>query len=196
MKKDFLVEVSARHVHLDRAAMDMLFGAGSELTKKRDLSQPGEFLCEERVDVIGPKNTISRVSVLGPLRNATQVEVSMTDSFALGIPAPIRESGDVAGAPGVKLRGAAGEMELKEGLIVAKRHVHMRSADAAEFGVENKQIVNVAVKTAERSTVFGDVVIRVNDAYGLSMHIDTDEGNAAGVGRDGARGVLVDVEFE
>lgn len=188
--KKFIVEVSARHVHLDRATMDILFGKGSQLTVAKDLSQPGQFACEERVDLVGPKNTLSRVSILGPLRSKSQAEVSITDSVNLGVPAPVRESGDVAGTPGIKLRGPNGEVELKEGLIAARRHLHMTPKDAAEFGLKDKDIVEVRMDTA-RPLTFGDVVVRVNDQFALAMHVDTDEGNAACISRAGDLGAIV-----
>jgi len=190
MSKTFLVEVSARHVHLDRSALDALFGSGYELTNKRNLSQPGEFVCEERVDVIGPKRTLADVAILGPTRAKSQVEVSLTDCYTLGQIAPVRESGDVANSPAIRLKGPKGEIELKDGLIVAKRHLHMTPEDAAEFGVEDKQIVSVAVETS-RPVVFCDVLVRVSPKYTLSMHVDTDEGNAAFIGRAGCEGKIV-----
>jgi len=188
--KTFLVETSARHVHLCKADVEKLFGPGHSLTKSRDLSQPGEFLSEERVDVIGPKRTLTNIAVLGPERPASQVEVSLTDSFTLGAAGMVRESGDVAGTPGVVLKGPMGEIEINEGLIVAKRHIHMTPEQAAEFGVEDKQIVSVAVDTA-RPVVFGDVVVRVRPTFALAMHADTDEANAAGIGKSGCQGRIV-----
>lgn len=179
--KKVLVETSARHIHLSREAVDILFGAGYELTNKKDLSQPGQFACAERLDVVGPKKTIPGVSILGPARPASQVEISLTDARTLGVAAPVRESGDTAGTPGVKLvnplNGA--EVELTEGVIVAKRHIHMTPADAETFGVSDKEIVSVKVETDGRSTIFGDTVVRVNKNFALAMHIDTDEANAA-----------------
>ena len=172
------VETSARHVHLCEKDLAALFGEGHKLTLKKELSQPGEFASEERVDIIGPKKEIKNVIILGPTRKATQVEISLTDARTLGIEAPIRESGDVAGSPGCKLKGPAGELEIKEGVIAAKRHVHLRPADAAKIGVEDKQTVQVKIKTAERTTIFGDVVVRVRETFMPAMHIDTDEGNA------------------
>jgi putative phosphotransacetylase len=186
----FLVEVSARHVHLDTATVEALFGPGAKLTLKRELSQPGEFLSEERVDVVGPKGTFKNVAILGPERPNSQVEVSVTDSFTLGIPSPVRESGDVAGTPGVVLRGPNGEVENKTGLLVAKRHIHMTPEDAAAFGVENKQIVEVRVNT-DRPVTFGEVVILVKPTFKLAMHIDTDEANAALIGRSGCDGFIM-----
>ncbi len=179
MSKKFIVETSARHVHVTEEALEILFGKGAKLTNKKDLSQPGQFACEERVEIVGPKGSLKNVSILGPTRPACQAEVSATDVRALGVPAVIRESGDIAGAPGCKLVGPCGEVELSEGVIVAKRHIHMTPADAEEFGVKDKQIVWVKVNTPERSIVFGDVVIRISPKFALAMHIDTDESNAA-----------------
>lgn len=174
-----LVETSARHVHLSEEHLKVLFGEGATLTKKKDLSQPGQFACEERVTVVGPKKSIDRVSILGPTRPATQVEVSLTDARSLGIDAPVRESGDVAGSGACKLIGPAGEVEISEGVIVAKRHIHFTPEDAAEFGVADKQIVSVKIESGDRSLVFGDVVVRVSPKFAAAMHIDTDEANAA-----------------
>ena len=179
MKKEVLVETSARHVHVSRADLDILFGEGYELTHKKDLSQPGQFACEERVTVIGPKRELKGVSILGPVRPATQVELSLTDARSIGVTAPIRESGDIAGTGACKLVGPCGEVELAEGVIVAKRHIHLTPADAENFGVEDKQIVSVKIENDTRSTVFGDVVVRVNPNFAAAMHIDTDESNAA-----------------
>ena len=174
-----LIETSARHVHLTEEHIAILFGEGATLTKKKDLSQPGQFACEERVTIVGPKNSIAKVSILGPARSATQVEVSLTDARTLGIDAPVRESGDIAGSGACKLVGPCGEVELSEGVIAAKRHIHFTPEDAAEFGVEDKQIVSVKIETNGRSLTFGDVVVRVSPKYALAMHIDTDEANAA-----------------
>lgn len=189
--KTFMVEVSARHVHLDRKAMDALFGEGSELHQLRELSQPGEFLCEERVDVIGPKREIKNVAVLGPLRAYTQCEVTVTDGFSIGIAVPVRESGVLEGTPAFTLRGPKGEYQVPFGAIAAKRHVHMRPEDAENLGVSDKEIVSVKIDTDGRSLTFGDVVVRVSPKFGLAMHIDTDEANAAGVPRDGTKGCIV-----
>ena len=183
--KKFLVEMSARPVHVTEADLETLFGKGAKLTPKKDLSQPGQFACEERVDVVGPKGTLPHVSILGPTRSATQIEVSATEARKLGVAAPVRESGDVAGSAPCKLVGPAGEVELSEGVIVAKRHVHMTPEDAAAYGVSDKEIVQVKVDTPERSLIFGDVVIRVSDKFATAMHIDTDEANAAGNPREG-----------
>lgn len=173
-----LIETSARHVHLCQEDLEALFGKGAQLTCKKELSQPGQFACNERVTLVGPKKELANVSILGPVRPKTQVEVSYTDARTLGVSAPLRESGDVAGTPGLKLVGPAGEVEIAEGVIVAKRHIHMTPEDAANYGVENGQIVSVKVES-ERSAVLGDVVIRVSPKFSLAMHIDTDEANGA-----------------
>ena len=172
-----MIETSARHVHLSREHVEILFGAGYQLTNKKDLSQPGQFACEEKVTVVGPKGSI-KASVLGPTRPENQVELSLTDARTIGLVAPVRESGDIAGTTGCTLVGPCGEVVLTEGVIAAKRHIHMTPADAAAIGVEDKQIVNVKLDTP-RSLIFGDVVVRVKDSFALAMHIDTDESNAA-----------------
>jgi len=174
-----LVETSARHVHLTKETVEVLFGEGYELTKKKDLSQPGQYACEERVTIVGPKKELAGVSILGPVRKADQVELSATDARSIGLPIAIKESGDLVGTPGCKIVGPKGEVEIKEGVIVAKRHIHMTTKDAEECGVENGQIVGVKVENDYRSLVFGDVVVRVRDDFALAMHIDTDESNAA-----------------
>lgn len=184
MSKTFIVETSARHVHVTHEHLEILFGKGYELTKKKDLSQPGQFACEERVTVVGPKKELAGVSILGPVRPETQVELSATDARSIGIAAPIRESADIAGSGACKLIGPAGEIEISEGVIVAKRHIHLTPADAEELGVKDKQIVWVKLATPERSAVLGDVVCRVSEKYARAMHIDTDESNAVGAGRE------------
>lgn len=181
MEKKVLIEVSARHVHVNREALDTLFGAGYELTPKKDLSQPGQFACEERVTIIGPKRELKNVSILGPVRPETQVELSATDARSIGISAPVRESGDINGSAPCKIVGPCGEIEISEGVIIAKRHIHMTPEDAASYGLADKQVVKVDIRTPERSLCFGDVVVRVKPTFRLAMHIDTDEGNAAGV---------------
>ncbi len=174
-----LVETSARHVHVSRADLDVLFGEGYELTPKKDLSQPGQFACEERVAVVGPKGQFPAVSILGPTRNASQVELSASDARSIGVAAPVRESGDVADSGACKLVGPKGEVELSEGVIVAKRHIHLTPDVAAEFGVEDKEVVDVKIESNGRSLTFGDVVCRVHPNFAPAMHIDTDESNAA-----------------
>lgn len=176
-----LVETSARHIHVSRADFEKLFGADAQLTNKKDLSQPGQFACVEKVTVVGPRGELN-MSILGPERPETQIEVSYTDARKLGLIPPVRESGDVAGSPGCKLVGPKGEIEIECGVIVAKRHIHLTPADAQEMGLEDKQIVSVKVGTpGARETVFGDVVCRVSKNYAKAMHIDTDEANAAGL---------------
>ncbi len=174
-----LVETSARHVHVTKEDLEALFGAGYELHVKKMLSQPGQFASEERVDVVGPKRTLSGVSILGPIRKATQVELSLTDARSIGCTAPVRESGDIAGSGACRLVGPKGEVEVKEGVIAAKRHIHMTPKDAAEFGVKDKDEVMVKIPSEGRALVFDDVVVRVSENFSLAMHIDTDESNAA-----------------
>ena len=175
---NFLVETSARHVHLTREAVETLFGKGYELTNKKDLSQPGQFACEEKVTVIGPKGSL-KASILGPERSANQVELSLTDARNIGLKGvPVRESGDVGGSVGCIIEGPCGKIEITEGVMIAKRHIHMTTADAKEGGLENGQIVKVRLDT-DRPLIFDDVVVRANDSYALAMHIDTDECNAA-----------------
>lgn len=190
MSQEFIVETSARHVHVTEETLEVLFGKGHTLTKKKDLSQPGQYACEERVEVVGPKKSLANVSILGPCRKADQVELSATDARSIGIAAPIRESGDTAGSGACKLVGPCGEVELKEGVIVAKRHIHLTKADAEELGVKDKDVVWVKVETPERRAILGDVVCRVSDSYARAMHIDTDEANAIG-SVPGLTGVIV-----
>jgi len=180
MNKPVLIETSARHVHVSRKDLDILFGEGYQLTSKKDLSQPGQFACEERVAVIGPKGSFPAVSILGPVRPATQLEISASDARSLGIAAPVRESGDIAGSGACKLVGPKGEVEISEGVIVAKRHIHATPEDGEKYGIKDKEIVSVKVESNGRSLVFGDVVVRLNPNFRLAMHIDTDESNAAG----------------
>lgn len=178
--KDIIVETSARHVHVCQETLEILFGQGYELTIKKMLSQPGQYACNEKVKVIGPKGELS-ASILGPVRSKDQVELSLTDARSIGVKAPVRESGDIALSGACRLVGPCGEVELQEGVIAAKRHIHMTPEDAQEFGVSDKEIVSVAVKSLDRSLVFQDVVVRVSSTYALAMHIDTDECNAGGL---------------
>jgi putative phosphotransacetylase len=180
MKEKVLVEVSARHIHLSQEHLEKLFGEGHELTVKKMLSQPGQYACDEKVTLKGAKGEM-KVSVLGPVRKETQVELSLTDARTLGVKAAIRESGDIEGTAGLVMVGPAGEVELEKGVIAAKRHIHMTTKDAEYYGVTNGQIVGVKVETDGRSVVFGDTVVRVSDSYALAMHIDTDESNAAAI---------------
>ena len=184
MAKKFIVETSARHVHLTAEAFATLFGEGKELTVKKMLSQPGQFASEERVTIVGPKKSLPNVSILGPFRKANQVELSATDARSIGIVAPIRESGDVAGSGACKIVGPEGEIEISEGVIVAKRHIHLTPADAEEMGVKDKDVVWVRLDTDGREAILGDVVCRVSDSYALAMHIDTDESNAVSAPRE------------
>ena len=187
--KEILVETSARHVHVTQETLEVLFGKGAELEVRAMLSQPGQFVSKQRVNVVGYKvdkatgqkieTVLKNVSILGPCRKSNQVELSATDARSVGIAAPIRESGDVKGSGACKLVGPAGEVELSEGVIVAKRHIHMTPADAEEYGVKNGDIVKLELHTPERSLTFGDVVVRVREDFALAAHIDTDESNAA-----------------
>ncbi len=180
MENKILVETSARHVHLTAEAVEILFGAGHTLTNKKNLSQPGQFACEEKVTVIGPKGAI-KASVLGPIRPANQVELSFTDARTIGVVPPVRESGNIAGTPGCTLEGPCGKIEIAEGVMVAKRHIHFQTEEAKALGITDKQVVSVKIHSG-RPVIFEDVVCRVNDNFALAMHIDTDESNAAAAG--------------
>lgn len=180
MKKQLPIALSNRHIHLSQKDLDILFGEGYQLTKLRDLSQPGQYACEEKVDVVGPKNTIKGVRILGPVRSNTQFELSISDAITLGVEPVIRQSGDIKGTPGAKLVGPKGEVDLKEGIIVAARHIHMHTKDAEEFGVKDKDVVSVKVD-GQRGLVFNNVIVRVSEDFQLEMHVDIEEGNAAGV---------------
>lgn len=171
------VGISVRHIHLQRKDIDRLFGVGHRLTVKKELSQPGQFACEETLDVAGPKGTIERVRVLGPERTESQVEVSLTDARTLGIAPPVRASGDLSGTPGILLRGPYGEVQLDRGVIVADRHIHMTPGDAVRFSVKDGDLVQVEIN-GEKSGTMGHVRIRVSEDYALDLHIDTDDGNA------------------
>jgi acetate kinase len=186
------IGVSAHHVHLCQAHVEALFGPGHQLTPKTALRQPSQYAAEERVNLVGPRGRVERVRVLGPTRARTQVEISRTEEFELGIDAPIRDSGDLDGSPGLTLEGAAGTVALQEGVICAHRHVHMSPQDAAAFGVRDKDVVKVEVQ-GERPLVFGDVLVRVKPEYLLEMHVDTDEANAAELST-GALGHLVGLQ--
>ena len=181
MENKILVETSARHIHVTEEALEYLMGEGFKLEVKKMLSQPGQFASTTKLDLVGPKNTIKGVSILGPVRNACQVEVSATDARTLGVKAPIRESGDIKGSAGIKIVNPLNgkELNLEEGCIVAKRHIHMTLADAEAFNVKNGDIVKVKISGTGRETIFGDTVIRVSPKFSLAMHIDTDESNAA-----------------
>ena len=176
-----LVETSARHIHLTQEALEYLMGEGFQLQVRSQLSQPGQFVSTTRLDIVGPKKIISRVSILGPVRKFNQVEVSLTDARTLGVNAPVRESGDIGGSAPIKIVNPENgkELDLKEGLIVAKRHIHMTPKDAEDFGVKNGDIVKVKISNTGRALIFDDVVIRVSEKFHLNMHIDIDESNAA-----------------
>ena len=177
--KKVIVETSARHIHLSREAVDVLFGEGYQLTNKKELSQPGQYACAEKLTIVGPKGSL-KASILGPTRNASQVEISLTDARSIGVVAPIRESGDIKGSGACKLvnpeNGA--ELELTEGVIAAKRHIHLTPEAAEAMGVSDKEIVSVKINS-ERTAILGDVVVRVSPSFAPAMHIDTDEANAA-----------------
>jgi putative phosphotransacetylase len=181
VKKEAFIEVEAsgRHVHLSRGDMEALFGSNYELTKAKDLSQPGQYACKERVTITGPKGSIKNVIVLGPCRSNTQVEVSLTDLASLGLKAPVKQSGDLEGSPGLKISAGDNEISIDRGLIVAKRHIHITPEDATKFGVHDNEVVNIKV-FGDRPLVFEDVVVRVNANYRTYMHIDYDEANACG----------------
>lgn len=180
MSNKILVETSARHLHVTDAQLEVLFGAGHKLTPKKDLSQPGQFACEEKVTIVGPKGEL-KASILGPTRPQGQVELSLTDARTIGVEAMIRESGKIEGTNGCKLVGPSGEVELTEGVIAAKRHVHLDPKTADEFGVKNGDVVSIKVGNNDRVLTFGDVVVRVKDSFAPYAHIDTDEANAAGL---------------
>ncbi|WP_276352420.1 phosphate propanoyltransferase [Cohnella caldifontis] len=184
------IGVSARHIHLKPEHVEALFGPGYRLAEWKPLSQPGQFAAEETVAVYGPKGSFPKVRILGPARKLTQLEISRTDAFALGIDAPVRESGNIEGTPGVRIVGPAGEVTVDQGVIVAARHIHFHTSDAEQWGIRDKQMLKVRVG-GERGIVFEQVLARVSDSFALDMHIDTDEGNAAGV-KTGDFGVILD----
>lgn len=174
------IAMSNRHIHLSQEDLEALFGKGYELTKMKNLSQPGQFACEEKVDIVGPKNAIKGVRILGPVRPNTQIEISVSDGFALGLKAPVRDSGKIDDTPGVKVVGPKGEVELERGVIIASRHIHMSNEDGKAFAVKDKDIVKVKVE-GPRGLTFDNVLVRVNPSYDLEMHVDVEEGNAAGI---------------
>ena len=172
------IETSARHIHMCQKDFEILFGEGRTLTYKAELSQPGQYVCEERITVKGPKGTFENVAILGPFRSETQLEISMTDSRKLGIPGIIRQSGDTKGTPGCTLAGPLGALDLDHGVIVAKRHIHMTPVQAMQLNVKDNDDVFVITESYERSLIFADVVVRVSPKFALAMHVDTDEANA------------------
>ena len=183
MAYEVKIGLSNKHLHLQKEHIEILFGKGHELTPTKPLVQPGQFACEEKVDIVGPKNTLKGIRVLGPARPETHVEVAMTDARTLGIKAPVRESGKLEGTPGCKIVGPCGEVEIDHGVIVALRHVHLSPAQAEEAGVKDKDIVSIKIE-GERGLVFNNVLVRSGDAHEREVHLDTDEGNAAGCGPD------------
>lgn len=177
------IALSNRHLHLSQEDLETLFGKGYELSKIKDLKQPGQFAADEKVDIVGPKGTIKGVRVLGPTRSKTQIEISYSDSFTLGVKPPVRDSGDLSDSPGVKIIGPKGEVTLQEGVIAAARHIHMTPEDAEKLNLKDKDTVNVRTG-GERSVIFENVLVRVNPNYALEMHVDMEEGNGAGVVND------------
>ncbi len=177
------IGLSNKHLHLQKEHIEILFGKGHELTPTKPLVQPGQFACEEKVDIVGPKKTLKGIRVLGPARAETQVELAMTDARTIGVKAPVRESGKLEGTPGCKIVGPCGEVEIDHGVIVALRHVHLSPAQAEEAGVKDKDIVSIKIE-GERGLVFNNVLVRSGDAHEREVHLDTDEGNAAGCGPD------------
>lgn len=189
IKNPIRIGVSNRHVHLDREAMDLLFGTGSALTRRNDLGQPGQYAAEETLTLRGPKGEIKRVRVLGPLRATCQVEITVSDGYRLGVEAPVRDSGDLEGTPGLQLIGPEGSLTLEKGVIVASRHVHMTPPDAAIYGVKDRDLVSVEI-ASPRGALLRNVLIRVSDTAGLEMHIDVEEANALGV-KNGMLGEII-----
>ncbi len=179
MAKPIPVGISARHIHVSKEDLAKLFGEGHELQPYKDLSQPGQFAAQEQVDLVTEKGTFKKVRILGPVRKQTQIELALTDAMKLGVAIPVRDSGDLKASPGLTVVGPKGSITLDEGVIAACRHIHMDSADAAEFGLKDKDVVQVKVGAADRCLIFDKVLIRVNDSFRLEMHLDTDEGNAA-----------------
>ena len=184
------IETSARHIHVCREDFELLFGKGKELTFKAELSQPGQYVCEERLTIKGSKGTFENDAVLGPFRKETQVEISLTDCRKLGIESVIRQSGDTEGTPGCTLIGPEGELDIDHGVIVAKRHIHMTPVQAIQLGVKDNDDVFVITNSFERSLIFADVIVRVSPSFALAMHVDTDEANAF-AGMDSPTGVIL-----
>ncbi|MFZ7131098.1 MAG: phosphate propanoyltransferase [Eubacteriales bacterium] len=180
MEKLLPVGISNRHIHLSQKDLETLFGTGYTLTHFKDLSQPGQYASEEKVDVVGPKGALNGVRILGPVRDITQIEISVTDGFVLGVKAPIKDSGQIEGSPGIKVVGPKGQVDLDKGVIIAARHIHMSPEDAESFHVKDKDVVNVLTE-GKRGVLFQNVLVRVNKDYHLEMHVDIEEGNAAGL---------------
>ena len=184
------IGLSNKHLHLSQEHIEALFGKGHELTPTKDLVQPGQFACEEKVDIVGPKKTLTGIRVLGPARKETQVELALTDARTIGIKAPVRESGKLEGTPGCKLVGPCGEVELDHGVIAALRHVHLSAAQAEEAGVKDKDVISIKIG-GERGLVFDNVLVRAGEGHERDLHLDTDEGNAAGCGPDAVCELIV-----
>lgn len=184
------IETSARHLHLSREDFEKLFGEGKDLTPMKELSQPGQYLAKERLTVVGPKGTFQNVGIIGPLRKVTQFEISVTDARKLGVPVVIRQSGDIAGTPGMTLVSDLGSIDLPEGIMIAKRHIHMTPHEAMRMNVKDNEEVFVVTESFDRSMIYGDVVVRVDENFRLAMHIDTDEANALSGGEE-AFGVIL-----
>lgn len=180
MRNELPIAMSNKHIHLSQEDLYALFGEGYELTAMKDLSQPGQFACEEKVDIEGPKGTLKGVRILGPVRKDTQIEVSVSDAFTLRVDSVIRDSGDIEGTPGAKIIGPKGEVTIDKGVIVAARHIHMHTKDGEEFGVKDGDKVQIKVPGG-RGLTFDNVLVRVGDNYALEMHVDMEEGNAAGI---------------
>ena len=180
MKTKLPIALSNKHIHVSQKDLDILFGEGYELTKFKDLSQPGQYACVEKVDVVGSKNTLRGVRILGPVRPDTQFEISVSDAFTLGVNPLVRNSGDIANTPGAKLVGPKGEVDIDKGVIVAARHIHMHTTDGEDYGVSDNEVVSVKV-SGPRGLVFDNVLVRVHKTYALEMHVDVEEGNAAGI---------------
>lgn len=172
------IETSARHIHVSKGDFKKLFGEDTELTYVHELSQPGQYLCEERITVVGPRGRFENVAILGPYRKETQIELSMTDTRKIGVPGVIRQSGHTEGTPGCTLIGPKGSIKLEKGIIVAKRHIHMTPLEASRARVKDNDEVFVITESYERGLIFADVVVRVSPAFKLAMHVDTDEANA------------------
>lgn len=184
------IGLSNKHLHLSQEHIEALFGKGHKLTPTKDLVQPGQFACEEKVDIVGPKKTLTGIRVLGPARKETQVELALTDARTIGIKAPVRESGKLEGTPGCKLVGPCGEVELDHGVIAALRHVHLSAAQAEEAGVKDKDVISIKIG-GERGLVFDNVLVRAGEGHEREVHLDTDEGNAAGCGPDAVCELIV-----
>ena len=184
-----IIEGSGKHCHVSRETLDTLFGNGFDLEVKKWLTQPGQFLTPQKVTVVGPRRSAD-LSIIGPCRKADQVELALTDATSLGFSAPIRESGDIKGSPGCKLIGPKGEVDISEGVIIAKRHVHLTPEDAEKFGISDKQIVSVKVG-GDRALIFGEVVARVSPDYATYMHVDYDELNAAAISGPDPEGEII-----